>query len=123
MSYYNDPQKPGAKPATPGQPAVHQTDVHVDRPVHRERSSSTSLAFIVGGVVVAVIVLYLIFGGMFGNNRTGVTGQSPVGSSNTINVAPAPATQGGTAPTQTAPAPGAATDVAPAQPVVPAPAD
>ena len=79
---------------------LHQTNIHTDNPRPRGRSNST-LAFIVGGVVVGLVVLFLLFGGIFGGDRAGPGATAPVApvdSSTTINVDP------GTAPADPAPA-------------------
>lgn len=110
MAYNSDPRTPGVDPRVP-----NQTNTHVNTPVPSGRSTS-SMAFIVGGVVVAVIVLYLVFSGMFGSNQSTSSGPAPTGSSSSVNIE-APAAP--TAPTNVAPADPVA-PVAPADPVAPA---
>lgn len=130
MAYNNDPRPdarpPGADPRTP-----HQTNIHNTTPVGPPATSGSSMAFIVGGVVVAIIVLFLLFGGIFGNSRSGsgVSTTAPAGgTTNTINVEPgaAPAQQQ-TTPLLEQPIPGVRTESAPAAPAetapAPAPAD
>lgn len=116
MSYNSDPRTPGVDPRVP-----NQTHTHINTPAPSTRSSS-SMAFIVGGVVVAVIVLYLVFSGMFGSNQSTISGQAPAGSSSTVNIE-APAAPA--APTNVAPADpvAPAAPAAPAETVTPAPAD
>jgi hypothetical protein len=108
-------QNPGLRDARPGDaPRVtvndprplHQTTIHTDSPRPRERSNRT-LAFIIGGVVVGLIVLFLLFGGIFDGDRgsPGTTAPlAPVGNSTTINVEPGTAPADTTAPIGTAPA-------------------
>lgn len=115
MAYNSDPRTPGVDPQAP-----NQTHTHVNMPVRESRSSST-MAFIVGGVVVAVIVLYLVFSGMFSSNRSTIGSQAPAGSSSSV-IIEAPAAPSSAAPAATT-TPAAPTNVAPAEPVVPAPAD
>jgi len=109
MAYNSDPRTP-TNPQVP-----NQTHNHINAPVRESRSSST-MAFIVGGVVVAVLVLYFVFSGMFGGNQSGISSQAPAGSSSTVNIE-APAAPAAT--TDAAPA----APVAPSGPVAPAPVD
>ncbi|MDD7970674.1 hypothetical protein [Roseinatronobacter alkalisoli] len=82
------------------------------------------MAFIVGGVVVGLILLYLLFGG-FGSSTPTSTSTAPAGSSTIINndagtgaagtgaEGTAPAGDGATAPAAPEPATGAETAPAP----------
>jgi hypothetical protein len=117
MAYNTDPRTdPRPLPGAP-----HETHIHDNR-VAPVRQGGSGLYFIVGGVVVALVVLFLMFGGVLGNGSApSSSAPAPVGNSTTINVepaAPAPAAEQ-PAPLLEQPIPGIQTDPAPA----PAPAD
>ena len=128
MADYNTP------PTTPPTPprnignepgARNETHIHTTpTTAPPEKRSNTALAFIVGGVVVGLVILYFLFDG-FGSNNTAPTTSAPVDNSSSITVEP------GTSTTETAPAsepepapqqPAATDDAGEAAPE-PAPAD
>jgi len=115
MAYNSDPRTPT------GTSVPNQTHTHINTPARENRSSST-MAFIVGGVVVAVLILYFVFSGMFGSNQSGISSQAPAGSSSTVNIE-APAAPAATTNVAPAEPVAPAAPAAPAEPVAPAPAD
>ena len=92
------------------------------RETRTTESSGTSMALIVGGLVVAVFfILWLVFGG----DGPSVTTTAPAGDTTNVTVEPTPAPADTTTNVTIDPAPGAATDgaaPAPAEPAEPAPA-
>lgn len=113
MADYTDPRGYGAAPRTP-----HETHVHYDRTP--PRSGISSLAFVVGGLLVAVLVLFFVFGGAE-TNPNAPTAPAPVGNNTSITIDPAtpavPAPAEQPAPALEQPIPGVPTET------VPAPAD
>ena len=115
MADYPDTRTP---PRDDGKPPVapHETHIHTGPTPPPEKRSNSVLAFIVGGTVVGLVILYFIFDG-FGGNGTTPTSSAPVENSTTINVAPeaAPADDAATAePAPEQPATGADVEVEPA---------
>ncbi|MCC5999569.1 MAG: hypothetical protein JJU19_01725 [Pararhodobacter sp.] len=128
MAYNTDNHTRGTTDPRP----PHDPHLHIHR-VPPQRGNS--MAFIVGGVVVAVIVLFLLFSGTFRTGEPVTTSPAAVDGAPPAAVegqpaAPvtgdgmAPATDDGAPAPDAAPAAPAPADTAPAEPApVPAPAD
>lgn len=75
MANPTDPRGPGRVPPTPN-PTTNTLHV-APAP---ERSGIGGLAFIVGGLLVAVVVLFFFLGGDWFDNRAAVSGSDATGS-------------------------------------------
>lgn len=102
--YSKDPKEVGAR---------NETHIHTDPNPPREKRSNNNMAYIIGGIVLALVLAFFIFGGL-GGNSTAPTSTAPTGQTGTISDDPGTAPTG-TSPTGTAPSGDTATDPAPAE--------
>jgi cytoskeletal protein RodZ len=93
----------------------------IERNTTTETKPSSNIAFIVGGLVVAVgVILWLVFGGMSTSTTpTSSTTNTSVTVEPTAPAAPAPAADPAPAPAPAEPTPAPAPAPAPADPVTP----